>query len=305
MDPGSSTDSRKTSRPCPWTRRARSSGRFRAALATAVATWARTVVPAPSTPSISSSATIGRPDPELLRRECEGRGRVLRAACQVLGCGVGSPAEPRARVFGASHPAPSTQHVATQRRAGGASINRHYRKDVADGEETSSSARSRTCAHPRSGAFRRRGGARRPAGAADRRGVLEAGRGLFRAWRHLPIRQPPLQRDGVSNHRPRPGGLFETGRRVPRRRARAEFQLHRGAEPRWCSSSTSGAATCTRTDVQGPVRARGRPRRVRVDAVLAQAPGGARRDLVRAGHLHGRCRPRRPATSSTRSTSRS
>ena len=98
-------------------------------------------------------------------------------------------------------------------------------------------------------------------------------RRVFRAGRHLPIRQPAVERGlAPARHSRTCCQHHQDAERLHGRRARAELHLHRRAQaedgvhrrhpPRQPRSAV---------DVQGAVRAVGRPRRVRLAAVLEEA----------------------------------
>ena len=114
------------------------------------------------------------------------------------------------------------------------------------------------------------------------RGVLAAASRPSPSRRLFPLRQPRLQRRRVpARSFPICIGARKPGRRLPRRRARAELHLHRAMRPRIAFIIDIRRGNLQlHLHVQGAVRAVGGPRRVPVAAVLTQAARRPRRRRV-------------------------
>ncbi len=124
--------------------------------------------------------------------------------------------------------------------------------------------------------------------AVERQGDLAAQRRFLRGRRVFPFRQPAVERDRLSGGdsvSPRPR---QAGRRLPRRRARAEFHVHRVAAAQDGDHLRHPARQHDRApDVQGAARDVGGPRRFSVEAVQPAAPVRARHELVAAAVVRG------------------
>ena len=148
--------------------------------------------------------------------------------------------------------------------------------------------------------------ARRRAVAADRRqrqGFLGDGRRLLGTGRLLSIRQPDLQRDGVSARHPGAAEDPQPGR-LRRRRPGPEFHLHRRAQaPDGVHHRHPPAEHAAAPDVQGAGGAVGRPRGLSLSRCLrGRGRPGFGPESTRAGpvrRVRGGDRQTRSSRSST------